>query len=115
MRPGLPCPNPACEHVFTATTAGPEALTCPRCGRQVSFHAAPATGPQPADLFSLASSPSRPPRRRTNRRSRIIANYAAFAVFLLALAIVGFKGYRWYMLQRTALVPAGQLMTARRF
>jgi len=40
MTSGLPCPNPACKHLFAFTEVkGATALTCPRCGGVFQFRA----------------------------------------------------------------------------
>jgi hypothetical protein len=44
MPTGLPCPNPACQHVFsTEAIKGAASLMCPRCGKVFQFSAAPAS------------------------------------------------------------------------
>src|SRR5262245_7264067 len=72
MSTRLPCPNPACSHVFaTDQVHGAAALVCPVCGTRFQFRATPPTAkpgaaapaaPRPAPLAKpIGQGPSAPP------------------------------------------------------
>jgi hypothetical protein len=65
MPNGLPCPNPACTHVFPAgTLKGVGALTCPRCGKRFQFRPAaaqPGSGPRAKAVPTPTANPAPAP------------------------------------------------------
>ncbi len=121
MSNGLPCPNPACNHVFPAgSLSGTGTLTCPRCGKAFSFRpraaGAPRSAPQPAAASSSAPSPPLaqpvepspadlfvppPDDAPIRRRRRRWQGWVRAAVLVLAVASV------------CALIAGGIVLSAR--
>ncbi len=104
----LPCPNPACSHVFDlGALAGAASVVCPRCGTRFQFRAkASAAPPLPvavpvttkADALAFPAEPSVvrvPSRRRSpaHRRGPLLAALVACAI-LVGLFVAGLVWYR---------------------
>jgi hypothetical protein len=61
MAKQLPCPNPACKHIFSAEEIqSAELLKCPQCGQMFRFRPPAAAAPTPMAPAPKAASPAAP-------------------------------------------------------
>jgi hypothetical protein len=119
MTPGFPCPNPACDQVFSpAAVQGVRELVCPRCRTVFQFRAGdaapnrPATPvappPEAAPPVVVLPARRRPARPRSSLRVALYVLLGAASLLLLAWGGVWFA----HVLRRADLETAAGGQTA---